>query len=136
MLDQKFHYTKIWLNHDNIRWSLENREVILNSIYISSVEFLSWLTCKQKNLVLGSWSNTNLQIYPMHNNFLWELWCSRWIHLVKFPMYYLMSFLILKLQHTDFVPQFFFAVWLVINDVNRKITGLGKANGFCCQAGE
>ena len=30
----------------------------------------------------------------------------------------------------------FFAVWLVINDVDHKITGLGKANGFCCQAGE
>ena len=30
----------------------------------------------------------------------------------------------------------FFAVWLVINDVDHKITGLGKANVFCCQAGE
>ena len=30
----------------------------------------------------------------------------------------------------------FFAVWLVINDMDHKITGLGKANGFCCQAGE
>ena len=30
----------------------------------------------------------------------------------------------------------FFAVWLVINDVDHKITSLGKANGFCCQAGE
>ena len=30
----------------------------------------------------------------------------------------------------------FFAVWLVINDVDHKIAGLGKANGFCCQAGE
>ena len=30
----------------------------------------------------------------------------------------------------------FFAVWLVINDVDHKITGFGKANGFCCQAGE
>ena len=29
-----------------------------------------------------------------------------------------------------------FAVWLVINDVDHKITGLRKANGFCCQAGE
>ena len=56
--------------------------------------------------------------------------------MVKFSLYYLMSFLILKLQHIDFVPQFFFAVWLVINDVDHKITGLGKANGFCCQAGE
>ena len=54
----------------------------------------------------------------------------------KILLYYLMSFLILKAAAYRLCATVFFAVWLVINDMDHKITGLGKVNGFCFQAGE
>ena len=107
------------------------------TVFISLV-LKSWVGwhANKKNLVLGSWSNTNLQTYPMYNNFsvrtlMFKVNSSGKFLLVLFNVVFDFEGCTYRLCATVF-----FAVWLVINDMDQKITGLRKVNGFCCQAGE